>query len=183
MADDPIPTVICSGVAVRGTEAALRALDEGAVGIVTKPKLGVRNFLYESGLVLTDMVRSAARARIRRRFCPSVFPQQAAGSAVLVHRHSGVSSKRIVAIGASTGGTEALTEILSAMKRRGEALEIFQDSTPTFAYFPPIYYYQGRVREGLKSPGFAEPYRTYLDIRAKAGEDPSLADIRLRLRQ
>src|SRR6266576_6962963 len=62
MADDPIPTVICSGVAMRGTEAALRALDEGAVGIVTKPKLGVRSFLYESGLVLTDMVRSAARA-------------------------------------------------------------------------------------------------------------------------
>jgi two-component system, chemotaxis family, protein-glutamate methylesterase/glutaminase len=80
MADDPIPTVICSGVAVRGTEATLRALDEGAVGIVTKPKLGVRNFLYESGLVLTDMVRSAARARIRCRFCPSVLPQQAAGS-------------------------------------------------------------------------------------------------------
>ena len=78
---------------------------------------------------------------------------------------------------------EADSEFDRCMKRRGEALEIFQDSTPTFAYFPPIYYYQGRVREGLKSPGFAEPYRTYLDIRAKAGEDPSLADIRRRLRQ
>src|SRR5260221_6267882 len=64
MSEDPIPTVICSGVAARGTEAALRALDEGAVGIVTKPKLGLRNFLYESALVLTDMVRAAARARI-----------------------------------------------------------------------------------------------------------------------
>jgi len=75
------------------------------------------------------------------------------------------------------------SEFDRCMKRRGEALEIFQDSTPTFAYFPPIYYYQGRVREGLKSPGFAEPYRTYLAIRGKAGEDPFLADIRRRLRQ
>jgi two-component system chemotaxis response regulator CheB len=115
MATDPIPTVICSGVAVRGTEAALRALDEGAVGIVTKPKLGVRNFLYESGLVLTDMVRSAARARIGRRPSPSNSPRPKTVSLQLRPLSSEVSSKRLVAIGASTGGTEALTEILSAM--------------------------------------------------------------------
>jgi serine/threonine protein kinase/Tfp pilus assembly protein PilF len=78
---------------------------------------------------------------------------------------------------------EADSEFDRCMKRRGEALEIFQDSTPTFAYFPPIYYYQGRVREGLKSPGFAEPYRTYLGIRGKAKEDPLLADISRRIRQ
>src|SRR5215468_10896312 len=73
MANDPIPTLICSGVAARGTSAALRALDEGAVGIVTKPKLGVRSFLYESGLILTDMVRSAAGARIQQRHSPPAF--------------------------------------------------------------------------------------------------------------
>jgi eukaryotic-like serine/threonine-protein kinase len=78
---------------------------------------------------------------------------------------------------------EADSEFDRCMKRRGEALEIFQDSTPTFAYFPPIYYYQGRVREGLKSPGFAEPYRTYLGIRGKAKEDPLLADINRRIRR
>ena len=78
---------------------------------------------------------------------------------------------------------EADSEFDRCMKRRGEALEIFQDSTPTFAYFPPVYYYQGRVREGLKSPGFAEPYRTYLGIRGKAKEDPLLADINRRIHQ
>jgi tetratricopeptide (TPR) repeat protein/predicted Ser/Thr protein kinase len=78
---------------------------------------------------------------------------------------------------------EADSEFDRCMNRRGEALEIFQDSTPTVAYFPPIYYYQGRVREGLKSPGFAEPYRTYISIRGKAAEDRFLADIRRRLRQ
>ena len=76
---------------------------------------------------------------------------------------------------------EADSEFDRCMKRRGEALEIFMDNFPTFGYFPPVYYYQGRVREGLKSPGFAEPYRTYLSIRGQAGEDPLLADIHRRL--
>jgi tetratricopeptide (TPR) repeat protein len=76
---------------------------------------------------------------------------------------------------------EADSEFDRCIKRRGEALEIFQDSVPTFAYLPPTYYYQGRVREGLKSPGFTESYRTYLDIRGKANEDPLLADIHRRL--
>ena len=78
---------------------------------------------------------------------------------------------------------EADSEFDSCMKRRGEALEIFQDSVPTFSYLPSIYYYQGRVRQGLKSAGFADSYRTYLSIRGKAGEDPLLADIRRRLQQ
>ena len=78
---------------------------------------------------------------------------------------------------------EADSEFDRCVKRRGEALEIFMDNVPTIAYFPPLYYYQGRVREGLKSPGFAEPYRTYLSIRGRAGEDPLLADIHRRLGQ
>jgi two-component system chemotaxis response regulator CheB len=129
MAEDPIPTVICSGVAVRGTEAALRALDEGAVGIVSKPKLGVRNFLYESGLVLTDMVRSAARARIRHRSATvprqeSVTPRPRPGT--------GIPSGRIVAIGASTGGTEALTEILTTMPPDAPGIVVVQHMPEVF---------------------------------------------------
>ena len=78
---------------------------------------------------------------------------------------------------------EADSEFDRCMKRRGEALEIFQDSTPTSAYVPPLYYYQGRVREGLKSPGFADSYRTYLAIRGKAKEDALVADISRRIHQ
>lgn len=115
MAENPIPTLVCSGVAGEGTATALRALDEGALGIVTKPKLGVRDFLHESALMLIDMVRSAAQARVRprgstlspprRRFAtlrPEAYPTIAA-------------AERIVAIGASTGGTEALCEILTVL--------------------------------------------------------------------
>jgi two-component system, chemotaxis family, protein-glutamate methylesterase/glutaminase len=114
MAEDPIPTIICSGIATRGTEAALRALEEGAVGIVTKPKLGVRNFLYESALVLTDIVRSAAGARIRYRL-PSSSQRRERTSVRPELSARRIPSDRLVAIGASTGGTEALAEILGGM--------------------------------------------------------------------
>ncbi len=55
---------------------------------------------------------------------------------------------------------EADSEFDRCVKRRGEALELFLDNVPTYGYFPLVYYYLGRVREGLKSPGFAESYRT-----------------------
>jgi len=79
--------------------------------------------------------------------------------------------------------TEADSEFDQCLKRRGEALELFDDGMPTYSYLPPVYYYQGRVREGLKSTGFAESYRTYVSIRGQAGEDPLLSDIRKRLGQ
>jgi tetratricopeptide (TPR) repeat protein/predicted Ser/Thr protein kinase len=77
--------------------------------------------------------------------------------------------------------TEADSEFDRCLKRRGEALALFLDEVPTYGYFPPVYYYQGRVREGLKSAGFAESYKQYLNIRGKAGEDPLLADARRRV--
>ena len=78
---------------------------------------------------------------------------------------------------------EADAEFNKCIKRRGEALELFMDNVPTFGYFPPVYYLQGRAREGLKSPGFTESYRNYLSIRGQANEDPLLPEIRKRLGQ
>ena len=68
-------------------------------------------------------------------------------------------------------------------QRRGEALELFMDDDPTYSYLPPVYYYQGRDREGLKSPDFAGFYGTYLTIRGQSTDDPLLADIHQRLKQ
>ncbi len=79
--------------------------------------------------------------------------------------------------------TEADSEFDRCLKRRGEAVALFLDEVPTYGYFPPVYYYQGRVREGLKSSTFAESYQKYLSIRGQAGEDPLVADVRRRLRQ
>jgi tetratricopeptide (TPR) repeat protein/predicted Ser/Thr protein kinase len=76
---------------------------------------------------------------------------------------------------------EADSEFDTCIKRRGEAVELFNDDQPTYSYLPLVYYYQGRAREGLKSPGSADSYRTYLSIRGQAGEDPLLPDVRKRV--
>jgi tetratricopeptide (TPR) repeat protein len=76
---------------------------------------------------------------------------------------------------------QADSEFDRCIKMRGEAMDLLDG--PTYGYFPPVYYYQGRVREGLKSSGFADSYRTYLSIRGKSGEDPLLREIRQRLGQ
>ena len=73
------------------------------------------------------------------------------------------------------------SEFDRCIKRRGEALSLFVDEEPTYGYLPSVYYYQGRAREGLQTEGFAESYRTYLNIRGKAGEDPLLAEVRRRV--
>lgn len=79
--------------------------------------------------------------------------------------------------------TEADSEFERCIKRRGEALELLMDNTPTYGYFPYVYYYQGRVRQGLKSPAFADSYRTYLSIRGQSTEDPLGAEVRRSLGQ
>jgi tetratricopeptide (TPR) repeat protein len=79
--------------------------------------------------------------------------------------------------------TEADSEFDQCVKRRGEAIELFMDNAPTYAYLPPVYYYQGRVREGMKSEGFADFYKTYLSIRGQSSEDPLVPEIRHRLGQ
>ena len=78
--------------------------------------------------------------------------------------------------------TEADSEFDLCIKRRGEALALFLDESPTSGYFPQVYYFQGRGREGLGA-GFAESYRTYVSIRGKSSDDPLLADARKRAGQ
>ncbi|HEU5235937.1 MAG TPA: tetratricopeptide repeat protein, partial [Pyrinomonadaceae bacterium] len=73
--------------------------------------------------------------------------------------------------------TEADSEFDRCIQRRGEALALFLDESPTYGFFPAVYYYQGQVREGMKSSGFAESYRKYLAIRA-TNEDSLASDAR-----
>jgi two-component system, chemotaxis family, protein-glutamate methylesterase/glutaminase len=124
MSEMPTPVVVCSGLAARGTELALRALEEGAVEVITKPKVGVRDFLHESAVTLLDAVWSASHAQIRPRSrspLPSVglapVPRLTA-DAVLPRKsklHSAESPTGVIAVGASTGGTEALRVFLTAL--------------------------------------------------------------------
>jgi serine/threonine protein kinase/Flp pilus assembly protein TadD len=76
--------------------------------------------------------------------------------------------------------TQADAEFDRCIKRRGETLALFLDEEPTFGYFPTAYYFQGRAREGLRTAGFAESYRTYLTIRGQSKEDALVPDARRR---
>jgi eukaryotic-like serine/threonine-protein kinase len=75
---------------------------------------------------------------------------------------------------------QADSEFDRCLGRRGEALALFLDEEPTYAYLPSVYYYQGRVREGMKTAGAAESYKTYLGFRGQSKEDPLLADVNRR---
>ena len=75
------------------------------------------------------------------------------------------------------------SELDRCIKRKGEALSLFVDEDPTFAYFPAVYYYQGRIREALKNVGFTESYKQYLAIRGQSTEDPLVVDVRRRIKE
>ena len=116
MAEMPTPVVVCSGLAARGTELALRALEEGAVEVIAKPKVGVRDFLHESAVTLLDAVWSASLAQVRPRPMPAV-PRLTA-DVVLPRKgksRCAGAPNGIIAVGASTGGTEALRVFLTAL--------------------------------------------------------------------
>ena len=75
---------------------------------------------------------------------------------------------------------QADSEFDRCLRRHGEALALFLDEEPTYAYLPSAYYYQGRVRDGLKIAGAAESYKNYLGFRGQSREDPVLAEVRRR---
>jgi two-component system chemotaxis response regulator CheB len=128
MTESPMPVVVCSEVAHRRTEDAISALELGALEIIKKPKLGVKGFLEDSRVMLLDVVRSAAQARIVPGPPPPVAPRNTAdvilslGPPTPVRTHS----NKMIAVGASTGGTEALREFLGAMPTTCPGIVIVQ---------------------------------------------------------
>jgi len=117
MSEDPIPVVVCSGLATRGSEAAIHALEAGAVEVVAKPKIGVRDFLTDSATILIDALIGAARARVRQRKPVAMEPKRSADAMIkrISRAPLSTTTDKVVAIGASTGGTEALRYLLEEM--------------------------------------------------------------------
>ncbi len=120
MSQHPIPVVICSTLTTQGSATLVQALEAGAVTIITKPSLVDRHFFEESRLQILDAVKSAAKAQLKK-LLPSSKMQAVAkqnADAVLPPTRQGAlkeTTDKIVAIGASTGGTEALRLLLQAM--------------------------------------------------------------------
>ncbi len=140
MAERPTPVVICSTLTEKGAKTTLEALAAGAVAIVTKPRLGLKQFLSESGDELVATVRAAARANVRRlapradAVLPPVAPKNTADVilAPVGPRAMTQTTERVVALGTSTGGTQALEEVLSALPRVCPGIVIVQHMPEKF---------------------------------------------------
>jgi two-component system chemotaxis response regulator CheB len=138
MAQRPIPVVICSTLTEKGSETALAALEKGAVEVITKPKLGTRQFLEESAIRICDVVKAAAHVRVGRSRPPvetlRVAPKLTA-DAVLAKASSHAmieTTEKIIVVGASTGGTEALRVFLESMPLDAPGMVIVQHMPEKF---------------------------------------------------
>ncbi len=140
MSQHPLPVIICSTLAEDGGETTLRALEYGAIDILQKPKVGTRLFLEESRVRVCDAVRAAACARPRQR-APEIKVQPKLSADVMLAKARSQAmlqtTERVVAVGASTGGTEALRVFLEALPADSPGMVIVQHMpekfTATFA--------------------------------------------------
>lgn len=139
MAERPTPVVICSTLTEKGAETTLQALAAGAVGIIAKPKVGLKDFLHEAVAEIAGAVKAAAQANVKRLAARAATPRTvqpklnadailapAAGQAMAE------TTDRVVAIGTSTGGTQALETVLTALPRVSPGIVIVQHMPEKF---------------------------------------------------
>ncbi|ANS43548.1 protein-glutamate methylesterase/protein-glutamine glutaminase [Serratia inhibens] len=120
----PMPVVMVSSLTGLGSEITLRALELGAVDFVTKPQLGIREGMLAYSELIAEKIRTAAKARL---------PQRSNGPAPAILSHTPLlSSEKLIAIGASTGGTEAIRQVLQPLPATSPALLITQHMPPGF---------------------------------------------------
>ncbi|WP_168386135.1 protein-glutamate methylesterase/protein-glutamine glutaminase [Erwinia amylovora] len=114
----PMPVVMVSSLTGQGSEITLRALELGAVDFVTKPSLGIRDGMLAYSQTIADKIRAASRARLH--------PRVAQPAPMMLKAGPLLSSEKLIAIGASTGGTEAIRHVLQPLPITSPALLITQ---------------------------------------------------------
>ncbi|CAN7239213.1 protein-glutamate methylesterase/protein-glutamine glutaminase [Rhizobacter sp. LjRoot28] len=138
MQQRPTPVVICSTLTERGARTTLEAMAAGAVAIVTKPKVGLKQFLSEAADELVATVRAAAKANVRTlapgRAAPAVPAAKNTADVILppTTRAMTQTTERVVALGTSTGGTQALEAVLTALPRVCPGIVIVQHMPEKF---------------------------------------------------
>jgi two-component system chemotaxis response regulator CheB len=132
MSQHPIPVVICSSLAESGSDTALRALEYGATDILLKPRLGAKQFLEEARIRICDAVRAAAQVRVKRIAArPAEVPPKLTADAILAKAKLTSeamvkTTEKVIVVGASTGGTEALKDLLTALPLDSPGIVIVQ---------------------------------------------------------
>ena len=140
MSQHPMPVVMCSSLAESGGESALKALEYGAVDIITKPRMGTKQFIEESRVMICDVIKGAAATRpgARRSRVSStlkeVSPKYSAD--VIMDKPNSKAmiqtTEKVVVVGASTGGTEALKVFLEMLPEDAPGIVIVQHMPENF---------------------------------------------------
>lgn len=144
MSQRPIPVVVCSSLAETDSATAMQAWEAGAVEIILKPRVGTAQFLQESKIRICDVVKAAARARVRPLAGQAMRSDRARGpekkltaDAILPppiagHHAMARTTESVICIGASTGGTESLRAVLEALPAASPAIVIVQHMPEKF---------------------------------------------------
>ncbi|MGD9835086.1 MAG: chemotaxis response regulator protein-glutamate methylesterase [Piscinibacter sp.] len=131
METDPIPTVICSTLTTDGSKAALEALAAGAVAVVAKPRLGLKQFLEDSRRELVQALKTAARARPKAGGGAALAAARTASRAPVAGLHALAVNKPVV-LGSSTGGTQAIESVLLQLPGDAPGIAIVQHMPERF---------------------------------------------------
>lgn len=128
MSQHPIPVVMCSSLTLEGCETTLKALEYGAVDIITKPKLGIKEFIEESQIRICDAVKAAAQAKPKSFKHKKVADKLTADAVIAPSNRKSMirTTEKIVVVGASTGGTEALRVFLENLPEDSPGIVIVQ---------------------------------------------------------
>lgn len=136
MSQHPIPVVICSTLTETGAETTLRALEYGAVDIIQKPKLNTKQFIEESRIRICDAVKAAAKVSVKKISArPRVAQPKLTADAMIPEGRSRAmveTTEKVVLVGASTGGTEALRIFLETLPSDAPAVAIVQHMPEKF---------------------------------------------------
>ena len=156
MSQHPIPIIICSSMAERGSDNAFRALEYGAVEIIEKPKMGTKKFLEESRIRICDVVKAASVAKLKpisERH--KIEPKLTADVIIAKSTRKSIiqTTEHVVAVGASTGGTEALRVFLEALPKDSPGIVIVQHMPENF------------------TSAFARRLNSICDVEVKEAED------------
>lgn len=136
MAQCPLPVVMCSSLTERGSDTMLQALEAGAVDVILKPRAGLAEHLADHNLQIRDVIKAAAKVRVGLRTARSGAPEQKLTADAVLPPPSGRAmtraTERVVCLGASTGGTEALREVLEALPPTAPGMVVVQHMPENF---------------------------------------------------
>jgi two-component system chemotaxis response regulator CheB len=135
MTQHPIPVVMCSSLTENNSETALKALEYGAVDIIQKPRMGTKVFLEESKVLVCDAVKAAAKVQVNKLSASRTVQPKLTADAVLPSSRSAAmlkTTEKVILVGASTGGTEALSVFLQGMPSDSPGIVIVQHMPENF---------------------------------------------------